>query len=101
MYKRENKIIGSIENLSNYVEGVDVYNSELLHLMNDPELSKVPYEITVYEYRPDLIARDFYSSESYLGLLLIQTGLSLDQYTRGTVIYLLPKATLDALISNL
>lgn len=101
MYKKEPRLIGKKENVSNYVEGVDVYNSTFLHLLCDPTLTKTPYQITTYEYRPDLIAKDFYGSDSYMGILLAQTGLELSSYVRGQFIYLLPKETVDLIIRSI
>lgn len=101
MFKKEKRIIGTKQNLNNYVEGYDVYNSYFLHVITDPTITKTPYEITVYEYRPDLIAEEFYGSKDYLGILLVQTGLSLEQYTRGTILELIPKYTIDLAIGNM
>ena len=89
MCAKESRIIGARENLSNYIEGEDVYNSLFLHIINDPTIERSLYQITVYEYRPDLIARDFYGSEDYLGILLVQVGINLEQYKKGTVLSLI------------
>lgn len=101
MYKNSSKIINKVEDLSNYIEGIDIYNSLLLTKLKDPGLTKEYYEITNYEYRPDLIARDYYGSTSYLGLLLLQGARGLDGYVRGAVLRLIPKNVLDDLISKL
>ena len=101
MYTKESRIIGARENLSNYIEGEDVYNSLFLHIINDPTIERETYQITVYEYRPDLISKDFYGSTDYLGILLIQVGLGLSQYTKGTVLRLIPKETIDGLLANM
>ena len=101
MYTKESRIIGARENLSNYIEGEDIYNSLFLHIINDPTIEKETYQITVYEYRPDLISKDFYGSEDYLGILLVQVGLNLDQYTKGTVLSLIPKSTIDGILANI
>lgn len=101
MYTKEPRLIGEKENLSNYVEGVDVYNSLFLHILADPNINKLPYQITVHEYRPDLIAKDIYGSTSYMGILMAQIGIGLDQLTRGTVLFVLSKETIDALIKNI
>ena len=101
MYTKESRLTGKRENLSNYIEGYDVYNSLLLHYLASPEIPKVPYQITVYEYRPDLIARDFYGSTEYLGILMAQLGIGLEQLTKGTVLYLISKNTIDTLLRNI
>lgn len=101
MYTKESRLIGARENLSNYIEGVDVYNSQFLHYISSPDIPKVPYQITVHEYRPDLIARDFYNSEDYLGILMVQLGVGLSALTKGTVLYLIPKDTIDNILKNI
>lgn len=101
MYKNSSKIINKVEDLSNYVEGFDIYNSLLIDKLRDPGLTREYYEITSYEYRPDLIARDYYGSTSYLGLLLLQGARGLEGYSRGEVLKLIPKDILDNLISKL
>jgi len=99
MYKKSKTIINNKENISNYIEGIDVYNSYFLSKIKDPNIDRTPYEITVYEYRPDLITRDFYGSENYLGILLVQNPINLSSYTKGTVIKLIPKNIIDQLIN--
>ena len=101
MYTKANKIIISTDNLENYIEDVDVYNSKLLMELGNPAYTKVPYELTTQEYRPDLIAQDFYGSTNWQGLVIIQAGRNLSSYTKGSVIQLLPKATILGIISNL
>ena len=101
MYTKANRIFSSKMDLSNYVEGFDVYNSKLLYKLLDPELEREYYEITVYQYRPDLIARDYYGSDTYMGLVIAQNGLGLENYKKGTVIQLIKKSSLDNLVSSL
>jgi hypothetical protein len=57
--------------------------------------------ITRYEYRPDLIAKDIYGSTSYQGVLMAQCRISLNGYTRGTVLRIIPKSELDKIILNM
>lgn len=101
MYTKESRLVGKRENLNNYIEGQDVYNSTLLYYLASPDIAKVPYQITTYEHRPDLIAQDFYGSVDYLGTLMVQIGLGLDQLTKGTILYLIPKDTIDTLFRNM
>lgn len=101
MYTKESILKGTRTNLSNYIEGIDIYNSAFLHYLSSPELEKVPYRITVYEYRPDMIAQDFYGSTEYLGILLAQLGVGLSYLKKGEVIYLIPKTVIDTLIRNI
>ena len=101
MYRSNNKITNQIEDLVNYIDGVDIYNSLVVQELKNPGLTREPYEITTYQYRPDLIAREFYGSESYEGLVLLQTGLVLSNFTRGKVIQLIAKTELNNLLRKL
>lgn len=101
MYKKSGRIISNKFSLSNYIDGADVYNSELLLKLHNPNLRRDYYEISVYEYRPDLIAKDFYGSDTYTGLVIIQNGFGLENYTKGTVIELIYKTDIDKLIQSL
>ena len=101
MYSKSGNIISNKENLANYIDGYDLYNSTLLVILNDPSIQRVPYEITAYEYRPDLLARDFYGSTSYMGLLILQASRGLETYKRGSILNLIPKNVLDNILSNM
>lgn len=101
MYTRNNKVSSSIDDIVNYIEGYDVYNSKLIEVLRDPSLPREDYEIKTYEYRPDLIAKDFYGSEDYEGLIMIQTGYTLTNFTLGTTLNLIPKTSLDSLLRSL
>lgn len=101
MYKRDSKIVSNIQNISNYIFEYDVFNSTLLYYLTDPRIEWENYEIINNEYRPDLIARDYYGSSSYTGLVVLMASISLTSYTKGTVIKLIPKITLDNILSNI
>lgn len=101
MYTRNNKVSSSIDDIVNYIEGYDVYNSKLIEVLRDPSLPREDYEIKTYEYRPDLIAKDFYGSEDYEGLIMIQTGYTLTNFTLGTTLSLIPKTSIDSLLRSL
>lgn len=101
MYRKKNKIIMAKNDPSNYILGYDIYDSLLLSQINDTTLEKENYEITVHEYRPDLIAQDIYGSTSYLGLFLLQVKKPLADLKRGTVLSVLPKTVLDTIIKNM
>lgn len=101
MYKKKQKIQSSITNLSNYISGFDVYDSYLFQKLSDPSLNRESYLITVNEYRPDLIAKDFYGDSGYMGFLLLQTKAGILNLKRGTTLSLLPKNTIDRIISEL
>lgn len=101
MYTRDKKVSSGIEDIVNYVEGTDIYNSKLIELLKDPSLPKEEYEIKTFEYRPDLIAKDFYGSVGYEGLLMIQTGSTLLNFQKGVTLELIPKNNLDTLLRSL
>ena len=101
MYTRANRVSSGIEDIVNYVDGTDVYNSKLIELLRDPGLPREEYEIKTYEYRPDLIAKEVYGSVDYEGLLMIQTGSTLTNLQKGVTLMLIPKANLDALLRSI
>ena len=101
MYKSNKSITSGIWNLINYIDGIDIYNAYLLQELQRPDLSREIYEIKNYQYRPDLIARDFYGSDNYSGLILLQTGLTLSNFKRGVVLSLISKGDLDNILRNL
>lgn len=101
MYIKEQKIISSIEDVSNYIEGYDIYNSTFLSLLYNTTEPKEKYEITVYEFRPDLICKDFYGSESYYGIFLLQTKKLITEFRKGVILELLPKSVVDNIIRRL
>lgn len=101
MYSKTNKIFSGLSKLENYIEENDVYNSKLLLLLSNPEIEREDYEILTYQYRPDQIAQDYYGDSSYSGLLMLQVASSLSSYTKGTILRLIPKDTLDSILSNL
>lgn len=101
MYRKNKTILASKEDLGNYIEGYDVYNSLLLLRLSDTSLEKELYQITTFEYRPDLIAKDYYSSESYLAYVLLQGGRSIENYKKGAILQLVPKNILDSIIASI
>ena len=101
MYTRNNKVSSSIEDIVNYISGYDVYNSKLIERLKDPSLPREEYEIKTFEYRPDLIAKEVYGSTNYEGLLLVQTGTTLTNYTKGNTLMLIPKENLDSLLRSI
>lgn len=101
MYKKQQKIQSSDTNLSNYIEGFDVYNSYFLYLISDPSLTRELYQITVNEFRPDLIALDFYGDSDYTGILMAQVKIGIESLKRGVVLELIPKNIIDNIISEI
>ncbi len=101
MYSRTNTVSSGLENVTNYISGCDVYNSKLIELLKDPGLEREEYEIKTFEYRPDLIAQDFYGSTDYEGLLMIQTGTTLVNYKKGETLMLISKSNLDSLLRSI
>jgi hypothetical protein len=47
------------------------------------------------------MAQDFYGSSEYMGILLVQARVDLKSLKRGVVLELLPKKTIDKIISEL
>jgi hypothetical protein len=101
MYRRDKTVSSSFEEIVNYVEGTDIYNSLLLELIKDPSLPRETYEVKTYEYRPDLIAREVYGSTGYEGLLMLQAGATLTNFQKGVTLMLIPKTNLDSLIRSI
>jgi hypothetical protein len=101
MYSKTDKIFSGLSKLENYIEGNDVYNSKLLFLLSDPTIEREDYEILVHQYRPDLIAEDYYGDSSYEGLLILQSSMSLASFTKGTILHLIPKEILDSILGSL
>ena len=101
MYSRAKIVSSRLEDIVNYISGSDVYNSKLIELLKDPGLEREEYEITTFEYRPDLIAQEVYGSTNYEGLLMIQTGTTLINYKRGETLMLIPKDSLDSLLRSI
>ena len=101
MYTRNNKVSSNIDDIVNYIEGSDVYNSKLIEVLRDPSLPREEYEIKTYEYRPDLVAKEVYGSDAYEGLVMIQTGSTLTNFSKGTTLNLIPRSTLDSLLKSL
>lgn len=101
MYRRKNLSVNKY-GIENYIEGTDIYNSKLQNLLAlDPSIVRVPYEIEQYEYRPDLICKDFYGSLDYYGLFLLTCGIELEDFRLGNTIYLIPKGILNTFIASI
>lgn len=103
MYRKKNTVLSAEAGLNSYVEGFDVYNSKFLHLIADPTLDREAYVITTHEFRPDLISADFYNDTDpfWVSLVVIQSGREVTDLTKGTVLYLLPKDTVQLLKESL
>lgn len=97
----QNKTINSNKvELANFIEDKDIFNSLLLEEMHKPGLIRHLHKVTT-NYRPDLVAIEFYGSEDYLGILLLQVSPSLSSFKKGSELYLLPKETIDDIITKL
>lgn len=101
MYKKPTKYTYILEELSNYIEGDDVYNSSFLSIISNPSIPRITYVISEYEFRPDLIAQEIYGSTTYEGMLILQSGMTLESYTRGKILEVIPKKSLDEILDNL
>lgn len=100
MFNKKNKISESKQDLSNYIDDYDLFNSLLFDKLRDPSIKRISYTITKYEYRPDLIAKEIYGDEKYMGLLIYTCGLNLEQYQVGVVLQVIPKSDLDRLVDS-
>lgn len=101
MFKRQKRIISSNKELSNYIEGVDIYNSELLSKLLDPRVERETYTIKASNFRPDRIAEDFYGSSEYMPFVIVQSRLPLPKIREGVEISLIPKNKLDNILQNI
>ena len=101
MYTRSKKIIENKLELGNYIENYDLYNSLFLREILNSSLPRVEYKINNYEYRPDLISLDFYGSTDYTAILIISTGVKVEELIKGKTLYLLPKDIIDTIINSL
>lgn len=99
MFTSSNRITNNKLDPSNYIEDYDVYNSILIDKLRDPSITRSSYVINTYEFRPDLIARDFYGDSKYMGIMMLSLSLDLSQYTKGTVLEMIPKASIDAIVN--
>ena len=102
MYTRENKTSTNNVNLSNYIEGFDIFNSKLLYKLRDPKVNKVGYTITKYPCRPDLIALDYYGSTDYSDYVVLAAGdKGMNAFSLGNTIELISKTDLDNILNNM
>ena len=101
MFKHTSKRNLDQRDLSNYIEGFDVYNARLMDGIRDAYDSRVPYEIRTFEYRPDLIAKDIYGDTKYTGLFMLSCGVGLGGLKKGAILQIIPKQVLDEILSNL
>jgi len=101
MYRRKNLSTNKY-GIENYIDGNDIYNSKLQSLISsDPSSERVSYKIEQYEYRPDLICKDFYGSLDYYGLFLLTCGAEIDDFWIGNVLHLIPRGTLNTFIASI
>lgn len=101
MYSKSKVISSSKKDLSNYIEGYDLYNARLIDLLRDKDGERVNYTISQYEFRPDLIALEVYGDAEYMGFLYLAAGLPLESYTKGTVLSIYPKNVIEGIINSL
>jgi hypothetical protein len=91
----------TVNDICNYIDGTDVYNSRILDLLKDPSLPRTKYIINTNEYRPDLIAKDIYGDTIYLPYLMLSCCAGLASFRKGTVLEVLPKHTIEGIINSL
>lgn len=100
MYRKNSNSISNRQDLSNYIEDRDIYNSVLLEKLSSSSIERTNYLITTKEYRPDLIAKEIYGDTKYTGLLVLTQGCGLDGFYKGAVLRVIPKNTLDSIIGS-
>lgn len=98
MYKRSTNTTTGRADLSNYVEGYDLYNSEITMKLRDLYPYRKTYKIKTKEYRPDLIAEELYGSTNFTGLLIMMNGSGLEAFGHGAVIEYIPGDYLSGII---
>lgn len=101
MYKNTDSI-NKTENkdFTGYVDGTDIFNSELLHRVNEIT-NFTKYRITRYAGRADLIAKEIYNANGYMWVILFVNRMRSEELTEGTVINFIPRNIIDSLINNL
>lgn len=102
MFTKTKEVIKGKNNLENFIPtNYDTFNSLFLYKIKDQSIPRVLYVLETDQLRPDLIAKDFYGSASYLGIVLIQTSnySGLDYYKKGKVIPLIEKKHIDDLLN--
>jgi hypothetical protein len=77
----------------------DLANSDLLYKLDQEMESRRYYEITRYEYRIDLIAREIYGDIDYSWILMYINRLDVTDLVRGRKIQYIPPDILDEIIS--
>lgn len=98
MFTRTPYTIGTQEDLANYLDGDDVFRSSFLYKLTSPDVSRISYTVNLYEYRPDLIAEDFYGDSGYEGILLLQVEDGLGGLGKGSVLSLVPLDEINKII---
>lgn len=101
MFTKTSKIIGDKQNLSNYISGIDIYNSYLLRKLFEPGIQKEKFEIDTNQFRPDLIAENYYGSADYMDLVILQAARGLENYIKGGILELIPKDIIDNILKNI
>jgi hypothetical protein len=102
MFKKDKtRLTNTFKNLNTYIDGYDVYNSLLMVKIKDAYNERETYEVRTFEYRPDLIAKDIYGSEEYMGLLMLTCGVGIEGLYKGARISIIPKEVLDEILQDL
>jgi hypothetical protein len=98
--RNKENFISKDDDLSTYIDGVDVFNSVLLDKIRDAHSERVPYEIRTFEYRPDLICEELYNDVDLLGLFMLSCGVSLSDLKKGAIIQVLPRDVLIRILKE-
>lgn len=102
MFKRTKSILVSTNtSLDRYLEIIDgvpdIANSTLLYMI-DNESTRVPYKITKYEHRIDLISEDIYGNSNYSWILMYINRIGIEDLTLGKVIDYIPTNNLTSIL---
>lgn len=87
--------------LATYIDGYDIYNSVILDRLKNSTAERVLYEITTYEYRPDLIAKDIYGDTRYAAFLMLSCSLALEDLYKGAVLTVIDPTEMNNIIMSI
>lgn len=99
MYERSQQR-SATGDISSFVDGYDLFNSKLITILGNV-VDRLYYTITNYEYRPDLICKEIYGSEDYLTIFLMLSGMSTEDFTKGSTVPYINKNVLDSIMERI
>ena len=99
MYTKVDKKKFSISNeeIEGYIDESDIFGSSLLYNISlNPFATREAYTIKTKEFRPDLVAKDYYGDVKYESYVILQAG-GIENIYPGNTIYLLTSSSLKGL----